>query len=87
EGRFAAASSRAGTDEDHLLNALYRLVEMMQIFVALSDFELRDQVQQIASVFKEEDQAPDLQLKLRNGFCRLFELGHLVTTHLDEIIP
>jgi hypothetical protein len=87
EGRFAAGSGRAGTDEDHLLNALYRLVEMMQIFVALSDFELKDQVQQIASVFKEEDQAPDLQLKLRNGFSRLFELGHLVTTHLDEIIP
>lgn len=87
EERFAAASGRAGTDVDHLLNALYRLVEMMQLFVTLSDVALKDQVQQIATRFKEEDQTPDLQLKLRNGFCRLFELGHLLTTHLDEIIP
>jgi hypothetical protein len=28
----------------------------------------------------------DPMLKVRNGFCRLFELGHLVTTHLDEIL-
>ncbi len=87
EARFAAGSARAGTDREHLLNALYRLVEMMQLFVTLSDVELKDQVQQIASRFEEEDQTTDLQLKLRNGFCRLFELGHLLTTHLDEIIP
>jgi hypothetical protein len=87
EERFAAGSSRAGTETDHLLNALYRLVEMMQILVSLSDSELKDQVQQIAEAFKEDDQTPNLQLKLRNGFCRLFELGHLLTTHLDEIIP
>jgi len=87
EERFVAGSRRAGTEWEHLLNALYRLVEMMQLFVTLSDVELKDQVQQIASLFEEEDQAPDLQLKLRNGFCRLFELGHLLTTHLDEIIP
>jgi hypothetical protein len=85
--RFAAGSSRAGTEVEHLLNALYRLVEMMQLFVTLSDAELRDQAQQIASLFQEEDRTPDLQLKLRNGFCRLFELGHLLATHLDEIIP
>jgi len=87
EARFAAGSARAGTDWEHLLNALYRLVEMMQLFVTLSDVELKDQVQQIAARFEEEDQTTDLKLKLRNGFCRLFELGHLLTTHLDEIIP
>jgi hypothetical protein len=87
EDRFAAASARAGTDLDHLINALYRMVEMMQLLVALSDIELMDQVQQIATVFKEEDQTRDLQLKLRNGFCRLFELGHLLTTHLDAVLP
>ncbi len=86
EERFAAASSHANTPMDHLLNALYRLVEMMQLLVVLSDAELKGQVQQIATVFKDEDQTPDLQLKLRNGFCRLFELGHLLTTHLDAII-
>ncbi len=86
EERFADASGRACTAMDHLLNALYRLVEMMQLFVTLSDVELRGQVQQIATVFSEEDKTPDLQLKLRNGFCRLFELGHLLTTHLDAVI-
>lgn len=86
EERFAAASARAGTAPEHLLNALYRMVEMMQLLVLLSDAELKDQVQQIAAVFKDEDQTPDLQLKLRNGFCRLFELGHLLITHLDAII-
>ncbi len=87
EERFAAGSNRAETDWEQLLNALYRMVEMMQLFVALSDVELKDQVQQIAARFEEEDQTTNLQLKLRNGFCRLFELGHLLTTHLDEIIP
>jgi hypothetical protein len=87
EERFAAAAGEALTDRDHLLNALYRIVEMMQIFVALSDFQLKDQIQQIASVFKEEDETPDLELKMRNGFCRFFELAHLLTTHLDAIIP
>jgi len=87
EERFAAGSSRAGTEWEHLLNALYRLVEMMQLFVSLSDSELKNQVAQIAESFKDEDQTLDLQLKLRNGFRRLFELGHLLTTHLDEIIP
>lgn len=86
EARFAAASSRANTATDHLLNALYRIVEMMQLFVILSDAELKGQVQQIATVFKDEDQTPDLQLKLRNGFCRLFELAHILTTHLDATI-
>lgn len=87
EERFASGSHRASTDWEHLLNAVYRLVEMMQLFVILSDVALRDQVEQIAALFKEEDQQPNLQVKLRNGFCRLFELGHLLTTHLDEIIP
>jgi len=87
EERFAAGSGKAVTEWDHMLNALYRLVEMMQLFVALSDSELNDQAQQIATQFQEDDRTPDLQLKLRNGFCRLFELGHLITTHLDATIP
>jgi hypothetical protein len=87
EERFGAAAARANDEGEHLLNALYRMVEMMQLFVTLSDAELKDQVSQIASVFADDDRTPSLQLKLRNGFCRLFELGHLLTTHLDEIIP
>jgi hypothetical protein len=87
EQRFAEGGSRAGSDWERALNSLYRLVEMMQLFAILSDAELRDQVGQIAARFKEEDQVPDLRLKLRNGFCRTFELAHLVTTHLDEVLP
>jgi len=85
EQRFASAAQLASSEWDPLLNALYRLVEMMQVFAFLTDSELRNQIDQIASRFKEEDQARNLQHKLRNGFCRLFELGHLVTTHLDGI--
>src|SRR5207247_3091110 len=73
EQRFAAADLRTTSDWERLLNALYRIVEMMQVFVSLSDAELADQVQQIATRFQEEDQTQDLWLKLRNGFCRLFE--------------
>jgi hypothetical protein len=87
EERFSAASARARNPGEHLLNALYRLVEMMQLFVTLSDAELKNQVNQIATVFADDDRAPNLKLKMRNGFCRLFELGHLLTTHLDAIIP
>ena len=87
EQRFAAADLRTTSDWERLLNALYRIVEMMQVFVSLSGAELTDQVQQIASRFQEEDQTQDLWLKLRNGFCRTFELAHLVTTHLDEVLP
>src|SRR2546422_928375 len=87
EQRFAEGGSLAGSDWEQALNALYRLVEMMQLFAILSDAELRDQVQQIAARFKEEDQVSDLRLKLRNGFCRTFELAHLVTTQLDEVLP
>ena len=86
EERFAAGSGRSASDRDHLLNALYRLVEMMQLLVGLSDPELKDQVQQIADVFKEEDQTSDHLSKIRNGFCRLFELSHLLATHLDEVL-
>jgi len=28
----------------------------------------------------------EISLKLRNGFCRLFELGHLLITHVDAVI-
>jgi len=87
EERFSAASARAGNAAEHLLNALYRLVEMMQLFVTLSNAGLKDRVSEIAVVFADDDQARNLQMKLRNGFCRLFELGHLLSTHLDEILP
>ena len=86
EQRFSSGANRAGTPWEHLLNSLYRTVEMMQLFVLLSDPELKDQVQQIAAQFEEDDQPSDLKMKLRNGFCRLFELGHLITLHLDEIL-
>lgn len=86
EKRFASGVERATSDWDHLLNALYRLVEMMQLFVFLSGEDLRDQVGQISARFQEEDQATDLRLKLRNGFCRIFELAHLLTLHLDETL-
>jgi hypothetical protein len=85
EQRFIGASAQAVSAQDRLLNGLYRMVEMMQLFVALSDQELVDQALQIAARFQEEDRTRDPMLKMRNGFCRLFELGHLVTTHLDEI--
>lgn len=81
--RFAALDARAATSQEQLLNALYRLVEMMQIFGTVSDPELRARVQPIAAVFQEEDMHADLLSKLRNGFCRLFELGHLLASQLD----
>ena len=86
EQRFIGASAQAASAEGRLLNGLYRMVEMMQLFVALSDKELLNQALQIAARFQEEDRSRDPVLKMRNGFCRLFELGHLVTTHLDETL-
>jgi hypothetical protein len=86
EQRFAAGAAHATSAWEQLLNALYRLVEMIQLLVVLSDNELRSQVDQIASRFQEEDHPADLRLKMRNGFCRLFELAHLLTTHLDGIL-
>jgi hypothetical protein len=78
EKRFAAGSG--------LVNSLYRVVEMMQVLVLLSDADLRSQVDQIAARFQEEDQTPEATQKIRNGFCRLFELTHLLTAHLDELL-
>jgi hypothetical protein len=86
EQRFAACASAASSSWDHLLNALYRAVEMMQIVVLLTDPDLKDQINQIATRFQEEDQAKELRFKLRNGFCRLFELGHLLATQVDAMI-
>jgi hypothetical protein len=86
EQRFAAGANGASSDWEHLLNALYRVVEMIQILTLLTDPDLRDQINQIAARFKEEDQVKEIKLKLRNGFCRLFELGHLLITHVDEMI-
>jgi len=86
EQRFAVGARQASSDWEHLLNALYRVVEMMQIMALLTDRELKDQINQIASRFKEEAQAKGLRLKMRNGFCRLFELGHLLATQVDALV-
>jgi hypothetical protein len=85
ERRFAAGGKAASSEWERLLNALYRIVEMVQVLALVTDAELKDQVNQIASRFKEEDQARELLLKLRNGFCRLFELGHLLATQVDTM--
>jgi hypothetical protein len=86
EQRFVAGTNSARTGMERLVNALYRIVEMTQVLVSLSDSALKEQVRQIAAHFQEEDREPDLTLKLRNGFCRFFELGHLLVTHLDEVL-
>ncbi len=84
--RFAAGAGASAAPWPQLVNALYRTVEMAQLLAVLSDPDLRGQVDQIAARFEEEDHAADPMLKVRNGFCRLFELAHLLTTHLDEIL-
>jgi hypothetical protein len=84
EHRFASGFSKTGSAWDRFVHALYRNVEMIQLFATASDFALAEQVNQIATRFEEEDEADDVLLKVRNGFCRLFELGHLVATHLDD---
>jgi hypothetical protein len=86
ERRYAAGAKAASSDGEHLLNALYRMVEMIQIVVLVSDPDLEDQINQIAARFKEEDQEKDVGLKLRNGFCRLFELGHLMVNQVDALV-
>ncbi len=85
ERRFMGAAAQTKSAHDRLINGLYRLVEMMQLFVVLSDSALHARAMQIAARFEEEDRTRDPLVKLRNGFCRLFELSHLVTAHLDEI--
>jgi hypothetical protein len=86
EQRYAAGAKAASSDWEHLLNALYRMVEMIQIVALMTDPNLKDQINQIATRFKEEDQEKDLRLKLRNGFCRLFELGHLMANQVDAMV-
>ena len=86
EQRFAAGAQAAATEWDHLLNALYRIVEMMQLLAFLTDPVLEDQIEQIASRFQEEDQSREIPVKMRNGFCRFFELGHLLITHVDDTV-
>lgn len=86
EQRFASAANAVTSDWEQLLNALYRTVEMMQLLVSLTDAELQNQVLQIASRFQEEDKTTLLSMKVRNGFCRLFELGHLLASDLDELL-
>jgi hypothetical protein len=87
QDRFAKGAGQASTSWEHLINAIYRSVETLQLIVSLSEPELKDQVLQIAARFQEEDQSRDIRLKLRNGFCRFFELSHLLAIHLDETIP
>jgi len=86
EQRFAAGAKASSSDWDHLLNALYRSVEMMQLLALLTDPALKDQIAQIAARFQEEDQSKEIPLKMRNGFCRFFELGHLLITHVDATV-
>jgi hypothetical protein len=86
EQRFAAAAKAASSGWEHLLNALYRVVEMLQILALLTDPELKDQINQVAARFQEEDKAKQLGLKLRNGFCRFFELGHLLAIQVDALL-
>ena len=86
EQRFAAAAKASSSGWEHLLNALYRIVEMLQIFALLMDPELKDQINQVAARFKEEDQAKEVRFKLRNGFCRFFELGHLLAIQVDAVL-
>lgn len=86
EQRFAAGAQAAASDWDHLLNALYRSVEMMQLLALLTDPALKDQIAQIAARFQEEDHSKEIPIKMRNGFCRFFELGHLLITHVDAAV-
>jgi hypothetical protein len=86
EHRFAAGAKAASSNDENLLNALYRIVEMIQVAALLTDPELEDQIDQIATRFKEEDMEQELKLKLRNGFCRMFELVHLLATHVDAMV-
>ena len=86
EQRFSSGAQAAATEWEHLLNALYRIVEMMQLLALLTDPALKDRIEQIASRFQEEDQVREIPLKMRNGFCRFFELGHLIITHVDAAV-
>jgi len=49
-------------------------------------YQCQERVNEIASRFQEEDQPKELRYKLRNGFCRFFELGHLVANQVDSIL-
>ena len=87
EQRFSSAAKAASSNNwEHLVNALYRVVEMTQILALLTEPDLRDQINQIASRFQEEDREKNPTLKLRNGFCRFFEFTHLMITHVDSIV-
>lgn len=86
ERRFADGMRAARTDRERLLCALYRMVEMLQLFALATDAGLRDRIDQIATRFREEDRTGDEGLKERNGFCRLFELGHLLAVQVDALL-
>ena len=86
EHRFSSSVGRTASPSERLVNALYRVVEMLQLFAVASEADLRDPAEEIAARFQEEDQSPELGYKLRNGFCRLFELSHLVATQLNRVL-
>jgi hypothetical protein len=86
EQRFSSAANAASSNWEQLVIALYRVVEMTQILALLTEPDLEDQINQIASRFQEEDQEEDLTLKLRNGFCRFFEFVHLIITQVDSMV-
>ena len=86
ERRFASGAQAATTNWEQLINALYRIVEIMQVFALLLEPDLRDRIEEIATRFKEEDQSNELRIKLRNGFCRFFELSHLLANQVDSML-
>ncbi len=86
ERRFADADLACASDWDHLLNALYRSVEMMQLFALVTGPELAGRIAPVAARFQQEDGQGAILLKMRNGFCRLFELGHLLAAHADASV-
>ena len=69
EQRLVAAAKASTSGWEHLLNALYRVVEMLQIFALLTDPELKDQINQVAARFQEEDQAKELGLNCATAFA------------------
>jgi len=86
EVRFSSSLGRTSSPSERLVNALYRVVEILQLFTVASESELRDPAGEIAARFQEEDRSPELGHKLRNGFCRLFELSHLAATQLNNVL-
>ncbi len=86
ERRFAEGMRAARSDRERLLGALYRMVEMTQLLALATEPGLRDRIDQVATRFREEDRAADPALKERNGFCRFFELCHILTVQVGALL-